>query len=127
MLESLFNKVVGFQACNFIKKRLAQMFPCEACEIFKNRFFYRATPKAASVRYSLSVTTDIGEYIVGLKCIQNVIFQDWVRVSNTFCQPFIYSIFDKYFVWNNDSISLFSLQEIISTVNLTISTMPLRN
>ena len=103
------------------------MFPCEACEIFKNRFFYRATPKAASVRYSLSVTTDIGEYIVGLKCIQNVIFQDWVTVSNTFCQPFIYSIFDKYFVWNSDSIKQFSLQEIISTVNLTISTMPLRN
>ena len=33
MLESLFNKLTDFQACNFIKKRLQH---CETCEIFKN-------------------------------------------------------------------------------------------
>ena len=29
---------------------LAQVFSCEFCEIFKNTFFYRAPPVAASVR-----------------------------------------------------------------------------
>ena len=39
MLESLFNKDAGLQACNFIKKETpTQMFSCESCEIFKNTF-----------------------------------------------------------------------------------------
>ena len=40
LCQSLFfNKVAG-QACNFIKKEtLAQVFPCEFCEISKNIFF----------------------------------------------------------------------------------------
>ena len=34
---------------NFIKKgTLAQMISCEFCEIFKNAFFYRTPPVAAS-------------------------------------------------------------------------------
>ena len=37
------------QACNFIKKEtLAQLFPCEFCEISKNTFFYKTPPVAAS-------------------------------------------------------------------------------
>ena len=37
------------EACNFIKKEaLAQVFPWEFCEIFKNNFFNRAPPVAAS-------------------------------------------------------------------------------
>ena len=36
-------------ACNFIKKvTLAEVFPCEFCEISKNIFFYRTPPVAAS-------------------------------------------------------------------------------
>ena len=39
------------EACNFIKKEaLAQVFSCEFCEIFKNTYFYRTPPVAASVR-----------------------------------------------------------------------------
>ena len=35
--------------CNFIKKEtLAQVFPCEFYEIFKNTFFYRIPPVATS-------------------------------------------------------------------------------
>ena len=34
--ESLFNNVVGLQACNCIKRRLQQRFSCETCEILKN-------------------------------------------------------------------------------------------
>ena len=46
--ESLFNKVVG-NASNFIKKEtLAQVLSCEFREIFKNTFFYRTPPVAAS-------------------------------------------------------------------------------
>ena len=47
--QSLFlNKVAG-AACNFIiKETLAQAFSCEFCEIFKNTFFYRTPPVAAS-------------------------------------------------------------------------------
>ena len=37
------------QAWNFIKKdSLAQVFSCEFCEIYKNTFFYRRPPVAAS-------------------------------------------------------------------------------
>ena len=43
------NSVLRFQACNFIKKEaLAQVFSYEFCEIFKNTFFYRTPPVAAS-------------------------------------------------------------------------------
>ena len=47
--QSLFlNKVAG-AACNvIIKETLAQAFSCEFCEIFKNTFFYRTPPVAAS-------------------------------------------------------------------------------
>ena len=31
--------VNGLKACNFIKKRITQVFFCEYCEIFKNSFF----------------------------------------------------------------------------------------
>ena len=38
----VFNKVAGLKACIFIKKEaLAQVFPLEYCEIFKNSFLYR--------------------------------------------------------------------------------------
>ena len=41
-----------FEACNFIKKEaLAQVFPCEFCEISENTFFYRTPPVAASEDY----------------------------------------------------------------------------
>ena len=48
MLESLFNKVTVRRPCNFSKKRLQQVIFCEICEIFKNTFFYRTPPVAAS-------------------------------------------------------------------------------
>ena len=49
MLESLFSKPAGLKAHNFIKKYTpTQLFFCEYCEIFKNRFFYRTPLMAAS-------------------------------------------------------------------------------
>ena len=37
MLESLFDKVAGPQACNFIQKRY--VISSEICEIFKDAYF----------------------------------------------------------------------------------------
>ena len=47
MLESLFNKVAGLRAWKLYEKE-TELFSFEICEIFKNTFFYRATPMAAS-------------------------------------------------------------------------------
>ena len=42
------------KACKLIKKEtLAQVFSCEFCEIFKNNFFYRTLPVAASDSYRI--------------------------------------------------------------------------
>ena len=50
MLESFFfNKVEGLQACNFIKKRLTQVFSCEYSKFFKNTYFEEHLWTVASV------------------------------------------------------------------------------
>ena len=42
------------KVCNFIKKEaLAQVFPCESCEISKNIFFTEHLSMAASVKAGL--------------------------------------------------------------------------
>ena len=49
VLESLFNKVTGLMACNFIKKETpTQVFSCEYHKMFENTFFYGTPPVAAS-------------------------------------------------------------------------------
>ena len=50
MLKSLFNKVAGLKACNFIKKDTStQVFSSEYCEIFKKSYFQEHLRTAASV------------------------------------------------------------------------------
>ena len=53
--------VLKAKAFNFIKKEtLAKMFSCEFCDIFKNTFFYRTLPVAASEQgTSKVVVTDM--------------------------------------------------------------------
>ena len=58
-MESLFNKVAGFQ-----------VFSCEYCKIFKNKFFYRAPPVAASAYSEASQTSNV-------KLLAKVIIIDW--------------------------------------------------
>ena len=57
ILILLFHKTILNEhgaACNFIKKEtLAQLFPCEFCEISKTIFFYR-TPLVAAFLFSSS-------------------------------------------------------------------------
>ena len=48
VLESLFNKVIGNQACNFIKIRL-QICSFETSEIFKNTYFKEHLPTDATI------------------------------------------------------------------------------
>ena len=49
VLESLFNKVTGLMACNFIKKEtLTQVFFCEYHKMFDKSFSYGTPPVAAS-------------------------------------------------------------------------------
>ena len=50
--KSLF--LIKLLACNFIEKEsLAQLFPCEFCEISNNNFPYRTPPVAASGNYMM--------------------------------------------------------------------------
>ena len=48
MLKSLFNKVAGLKACNFIKETPTQVFSCEIWEIFKNTYFAEDLQTTAS-------------------------------------------------------------------------------
>ena len=49
VLESLFNKVTGLMARNFIKKeKPTQVFSCEYHKMFEKSFFYETPPVAAS-------------------------------------------------------------------------------
>ena len=49
VLESLFNRVTGLMACNFIKKEIpTQVFSCEYHKMLENSFFYGTPPVAAS-------------------------------------------------------------------------------
>ena len=50
-----FNKVAGFRPATLLKKRLAQMFPCEFRETF-NSFFNRTPLTVASVNTPLNST-----------------------------------------------------------------------
>ena len=60
VLESLFNKVVGFQACNFIKKETpTPVFSCEYKGVFKNTPFEEYLQMAASG--DLKVFNDTGK------------------------------------------------------------------
>ena len=48
VLESLFNKVVGLKACNFIKNRLQHGCFVKFANLLRTSFFYRRPPMAAS-------------------------------------------------------------------------------
>ena len=52
VLESLFNKIAGLAACNFIKKTLQhRCFPVKLAKFLRTPFFYRTPQVATSVLY----------------------------------------------------------------------------
>ena len=55
-----FNKVAGLEDCNFITKRLQQVFSSEYCEIFKNTYFEEHLRTAASVLLIIKLVVSIG-------------------------------------------------------------------
>ena len=70
-------------ACSFIKKEtLAQVFSCEFCEIFKNNFFQRTRPVAASVLFRFdSHIVEITSYELCLRFLISA----FVSVRQKFC------------------------------------------
>ena len=62
MLESLFNNIAGFQACDFIKKETpVQVFSWECWKIFKKTYLEKHLRTAASVIYFSNFVLFIGE------------------------------------------------------------------
>ena len=62
VLEFLFNKAVGFQACNFIKKEAAtQVLSCEYCKIYKKTSTLRNVFKWLLLEISKYLTTPQSE------------------------------------------------------------------
>ena len=60
MPESVLNKAADHRPATLLKKEiLTQVFSCEFCGIFKNAFFYRTLPVAASAR-SRNKTEQLG-------------------------------------------------------------------
>ena len=76
MLESLFNKVAGPQACDFIKKRLQhRCFPVNIYYILKNTFFHRTPPAAASEIFkSVNLFHATGLFLYPLKISGDICF-----------------------------------------------------
>ena len=70
LCQSLFfNKVAGLRPATLLKKRLAQVFSCEFCEISKNSFSYRTPPVAASVCDIFAATKKFRTWVTFLKSI----------------------------------------------------------
>ena len=69
VLESLFKKVAGLKAYSFIKKETpAKVFSCKFYEIFKDTFFYRTPPVAASEEMISSVKQFNRDTAQTIKC-----------------------------------------------------------
>ena len=77
VLESLFNKVTGFRAYDFIKRYSNTCFSCECCQIFKNIYFEKYLPPAASVdciKFYRATKSQIELYKQKLKFIFYLLF-----------------------------------------------------
>ena len=80
MLESVFNKIVGVQVYNFIKRRLQHScFSCEHSEMFKNTFLKEYLATAASCLSEAKYTYPINyhmcwiEHYISTMVYQNVL------------------------------------------------------
>ena len=72
--------LVKLQVCNFVKKEtLAQVFPCEFCEISKSTFSYR-TPLVAASKSVLSVK-QIGDKNVKSVCQSAKVLVNYTKFS----------------------------------------------
>ena len=99
MLESLFNKFIGFQGCNFTKKRLQhRLFPVNITN-FKNTYFEKHLPTAGSD----------SSYILHRKLNKIIQEADWPS-RLAFC--FFWNIKSLYFTYSHSYSFVLSLAVI---------------
>ena len=99
MLESLFNKLIGFQGCNFTKKRLQhRRFPVNITN-FKNTYFEKHLPTAGSD----------SSYILHRKLNKIIQEADWPS-RLAFC--FFWNIKSLYFTYSHSYSFVLSLAVI---------------
>ena len=73
--ESFSIKLQAWLPATLLKKEtLAQVFSCEFCEIFKNTFFYRIPPVAASIIHQITCET---------KDLSPTLFMTWRNLKLT--------------------------------------------
>ena len=68
MQESLFNEAASLKAGALLKEAPTEVFSCDICENFKNTFFYRALPVAASGNGKTFHRLSIFYYHILAKC-----------------------------------------------------------
>ena len=118
MSQSLFDKVVGFQNCDFIKKRLQhRYFSCEYCEIVKNTYFEKHLWTTASgnswaivFQESLALPFKRNALTSGICNLGELVLRTQVQTgSQGFYLPYIPDKFSKfrpektYFVFSEKS------------------------
>ena len=105
MLDSLFNKVVGLQTSNFIKKVApTQEFSCECCEFFKQLCPWNTSGGCFYV-YSKGKKREAWNKGVRKKCSnESISFNFYLQVlvlvktnANTKCSPFFFVLFLQIF------------------------------
>ena len=75
---------LGLQACNFIKKRLAQMLSCEFCKVFRNTFFTEHLWTIASNHSSTSWIQHI-YCIEWNKTLKDTLAVFWISYMRSIC------------------------------------------
>ena len=93
--ESLFVKVVGLQACNFIKKKTpTQVFFCEYYEIFKNTYFKKHLRTTTSEDTpTLMLSYEICEIF------KNIYFEEHLQKTASICFTSKYYNNEWWRVW----------------------------
>ena len=73
------------ETCNLIKKEtLAQVFSFEFCKIFKNTFFYRTPPVAASVAIFIIVLYQIFIKVQFIICLLKIINRQFCKIAQPY-------------------------------------------
>ena len=81
VLESLFNKIAGLEACNFIKNSSKQVFFCKICEIVSNTEFEKHHRTTASVIISCFFTEKLEFDLCTCKIEMRFSFQVTYQIS----------------------------------------------
>ena len=92
-LESLFNKFAGLRPKTLLQMRLQQVFYCEFCEIFENKFFTEHLQVTASNTQAV-VTNHVQIHL--LKILFRFLDKDQIRFYCAFSQISKQAVFQKF-------------------------------